>query len=346
MEPMNLFVHMHKSGGSSLCKILLGAAGLKPTSNEENENCNTIHSDAAAFAAVQWVKGPHVQICCARPSPGRSCIGALRDARAAAVSAKQPRINAKSQPSDILLRALGHEVLKIEPGFTAGPLNLASFCPLHFNYITILRDPLARLRSHLCYSSVWNLGKRPWITSESRDKKVVWWASQLFGSGKASQEMSRLSTFPTTRAAVDNYYVRVLAGAFPVAGQKILPVGESELATAKHVLRQFRAVMLLERLDEDLVQLGPPLLPSVPRMVHLDARSRRSTSKGSTASRLKFMARPCTYQSVENRTNLSAAMINANELDVRLYEFARELANNLTIKAHLRGQRGQPHAVQ
>ena len=56
-------------------------------------------------------------------------------------------------------------------------------------------------------------------------------------------------------AAYDNFFVRTLAG----PGAFFLPAGAlttQHLATAKVVLRRYDVIMMLEKFDEDSVQVG------------------------------------------------------------------------------------------
>jgi hypothetical protein len=309
---MLLYVALHKTGSSSLCETLVAAAHRFkwPRSLATfgkyavHINCETVSSNATQFASVPYRKhSTFGSICCAAPLRV-ACDQALEWAKLAAASQQ-----AHGAGRDYLLQVKGWEVLKTELGYSVGALNPHAFCPSHFAYVTLMREPLARVRSHACFEPITN-------------------ASSLFRTNISSDVASRHRRFVYSRAAIENYYVRMLASVQPMAGEtEVGWVNERDLQRAIRVLGHFRAVLRLERLDEDIVQLGPPLLPAVPAVVKSPRRSTGSSRKQTHCD------------------ELSAAMVHANRYDVRLYEHAQELAEGLTRAARTRtiAVASQPH---
>ena len=107
-------------------------------------------------------------------------------------------------------------------------------CRARFFFVTCLREPLARYRSHLAFEHV-------------SEEDAVAWAEQL--------QVPRDDPVRRGTAVVDNFYVRSLLGREFFFGTEAGNISIADARRAKAVLAQFDAVLILERLEASLCGL-------------------------------------------------------------------------------------------
>ena len=188
----------------------------------------------------------------------------------------------------------------VDPGFDGA----RDFCAQDFAYLTVLRSPVERVRSHLCEIGV------------SLEK---WQAPERGIRGEVKRQLR------------DNYYVRSLGG--PAAWEA--PEGgvtRGHLLAAARTLARFDVVMTVATLSRDApAQMGRVGLPGY-SLKHLFARSRAENlerAKSKFGSWLRTAGKP-SCEVPPTRAQLDQ-LDKACALDAVLYEFARVLAARRTV---------------
>ena len=186
----------------------------------------------------------------------------------------------------------------IDPGFVA-----RDFCPRDLAYLTVLRSPVARVKSHMC-----EVGAN-------------------FATWQQDTAVGRHASHVTTQIR-DNYYVRALGGAAawdsPEGG-----LGARHLLEAARTLARFDVVMTVDTLRRDApAQMGRVGLPGF--------RWRRSFAR-SRADNLQRAAREPWLRTwgvasceVPPSDAQRSRLVAAIAWDSVLYEFARLLAARRT----------------
>lgn len=184
----------------------------------------------------------------------------------------------------------------VDPGFDA----TTDLCGDDLGYVTVLRQPMRRLHSHMCEIGV---GHRMWL----HPKKVA---------GAVKRQLR------------DNYYVRSLGGTdawnAPEGG-----LGQRHLMAAARALSRFDVVMTVETLQRDArAQMGRVGLPNF-TLRHVYSRSRNDNLR--RASREPWLrARGAKDDVAACETPPTAPelsrLVAACTWDAILYEFARTLA--------------------
>lgn len=163
--------------------------------------------------------------------------------------------------------------------------------------ITSLRNPLDRIRSSYKYAGRWP--QKAEVRSTDNVKSFRHWIDEVAGY-KPNKYLWK---------CVENYYIKSLIG-YPIAGEK--GIGEEELSQAKNVLRAFNMVLIIEELSS----AGTAKLLS------------RELAITEVVPHTAF---PTAAKSpVENDSDLFDAptidwLIEVNELDFKLYDYARSL---------------------
>lgn len=192
------------------------------------------------------------------------------------------------------------QVHAVDPGFDGA----RDFCAQDFAYLTVLRSPVERVRSHLCEIGV---------------SLETWQAPERGIRGEVKRQLR------------DNYYVRSLGG--PAAWEA--PEGgvtRGHLLAAARTLARFDVVMTVATLSRDApAQMGRVGLPGY-SLKHLFARSRAENlerAKSKFGSWLRTAGKP-SCEVPPTRAQLDR-LDKACALDAVLYEFARILAARRTV---------------
>ena len=197
--PRVYFLHLHKCGGTSICQ--LARNGSTNNLRAPDRNCN-LYGDGPrtlgqagerGYANLEWED---------------DCAAREKYAEAANL-----------------------QFLAVERWLDVSYVS-APDCRARFFFVTCLREPLARYRSHLAFEHV-------------SEEDAVAWAEQL--------QVPRDDPVRRGTAVVDNFYVRSLLGREFFFGAEAVNVTHAE--RAKAVLSTFDAVLILERLEASLRQL-------------------------------------------------------------------------------------------
>lgn len=241
-----LFMHLPKTGGSTLSKYIYTQFDTKSksASREDNDELKRFYNDGAYHYPIGFFKGP--------PSETEPYLGCLNHADLRAV--------------------LGHFSFGIHKRISSPS-----------TYITIIRHPVDRIIS-LYYHLYSQQCLRPSMTLERFicDCPADGWDVRLRDWHPVATDSNEEQVRHYTRAIVDNDQTRRIAGIEPGFGD----CTEDLLAKAKQNLsRHFSVVGLTERFDESLVLLKKtigwskevnylPLLvnSSRPRSADIDSR--------------------------------------------------------------------------
>ena len=175
----------------------------------------------------------------------------------------------------------------------------------NFHLIGMFRDPIARIQSHIRYEK----------TSPKEIPQVL--DADVFPS-KTSQ-MIILSP-----ASFSNMYIRSILGQ-DVFKLPISMLNETHLQAAKsRILSDFSAVMTLENYSEDMLQVfALPGFPSLVKNSLQQFKKAISIKERATALLPQYRLTP----------DVTARLIEANRLDLDLYEFVKKLSKQLTANA-------------
>jgi len=172
-------------------------------------------------------------------------------------------------------------------------------CP-QFQYLTVLRHPIARIISNTLFE------RYP-------PDRVMYWARR---------DSNAILFFGGT-PIVDNYFVRVLNGA-EAYFSPLRSLTRAHLERAKEILAQFDIVMTIEDWQYTSQQLSKKLSWPAKSLTRVVNGRRDSQGKYKVASAVaKGGKTPFTEQETRELTELNA-------LDIELFEFASRLAQNLT----------------
>ena len=184
----------------------------------------------------------------------------------------------------------------VDPGFDAA----TDLCGDDLGYVTVLRQPMPRVHSHMCEIGV---GFRAWL----HPKKGA--------------------TGGVKRQLRDNYYVRALGGAEAWDAPEGA-LAQRHLLAAARALARFDVVMTVETLQRDArAQMGRVGLPDfAPR--HVYARSRTDNLHRASREpwlRAKGATGTAACEVPPTAPELSR-LVAASTWDAILYQFARTLA--------------------
>ena len=278
--PPVFFLHLHKSGGTSFVTTA-AERGLYNDNDQGIIGRDESELDTFPANALSKCSGLKNERCCLR-----------RDtARHRGMTVCEPGHNVEFGPN-ACAKGFDPEV---------------ELCGGDLRYITLIRDPMQRLLSHMC----------------QHDLVPADVSSALSPATEMQATRTILTDADTTKwpagPGLDNYYVRALAG--PSAWS--LPAGalnETHFATAQRTLQAFDVIMRLERLPDDLQQMAQ-LSPSLRWPNLLDSEVNACPDRGPPLSEF---TRPGSWQSV----------VDANRLDRRLYAWADQM-----VEARMRKRR-------
>lgn len=192
------FLHLHKVGGTSLCHLARHASTNHLAAPDRN--CNLLGD-----------------------GPRTLELGAHGYANVAWETHCETRA---AYAQDL-------QFLAVERWFDAAYFDDVT-CRARFFFVTCLREPLARLRSHLAFENITTADAMRW---------------------SGATDVTRGDPVRRGTAVVDNFYIRSLLGREAFFGIPAGDVTSAHLHRAKATLAQFDAVLILERLDASLRQL-------------------------------------------------------------------------------------------
>ncbi|KAJ1452838.1 hypothetical protein M885DRAFT_619597 [Pelagophyceae sp. CCMP2097] len=197
------FLHLHKAGGTTLCHVARVANGL----NAPTRNCNVAGD------------GPRTLLDKTQPGGGYGNAGWT-----GADQCMKRHAYAQKNSLDILAVERWLDTAYFE----------SVLCQKSFFFITILRDPIARILSHCRWERIPPVAALKWL---------------------AEFDVPQHEPVQSGTAVVDNFYTRSLLGrqAFLRLGAGAVTMDHANAAMA--VLARFDAVLILERLDDSLAQL-------------------------------------------------------------------------------------------
>ena len=269
-----VFVHVSSSGGTALCKWAQEQPCGRVPACGANCNLNCAHPWDWKTACRPPACAPPIQPCRAPFKPG--CDGLARYAR---------RRNLTFFASETLLKER---------------------CFSHFDYVTVLRDPIARLQSQILRSS---MAPNTWL-------KALLDRRYAFNTSTSSSFMGT--------AALDNYVTRLLLGpsAFflPLRG-----INSSHFQAASRILAAFTLAIPIDRLEQDgavllRARLGWHGAPERSNS-HRRALMRRAAAGRQLGAAPHSSARHAAPSSISDRH--LRVLTDLNQYDLRLLEEAR-----------------------
>ena len=213
----------------------------------------------------------------------------------------------KERAEEVQLRLLHNEWL---PFYL---MDFLQFGPMHWKdvlLVTMLRDPVDRVYSDLLHDGAWSCGtlKQRMNESNARKEQILMDCAQQFRSKFTGNMYSK--TFSGSWSSQIN--AETMA-AWNMPFNPNHTVSALHLHIAKLVLQQFHVILILEMWDATSVQL---------KCHGIDDVDLRHEREGATRKRWRDRGNV----SVADFENLHKMVVDFNQFDIQLFQFAMDLA--------------------
>ena len=315
--PPLFFIHLHKAAGTSFLQAAADHGLLRGATQPADDGW-----PAGADEACD--QQPAKQ----RASMSKRCCLWREAARTRGIAICEP----------------GHWLNRTQPSVCAFGFDpRTDLCHGVLQYVCLVREPEARLLSHMCEHSLSVPAVLAALDPISPEQQARCEVREPSPSCKRPATSQSSTTWPAG-PGVDNYLVRSLGGRSAwtaPSGQ----INESHLAAAMKTVRDLDVVLRLEHLQSDLAQLTllSPEMRSWTALPHVHAhacRTRRYVRKATASRNVSDLVadRAARLSAAELvRSEFSHAewqhVVHANRFDARLYAWAAKLAAERTLTA-------------
>ena len=196
-------------------------------------------------------------------------------------------------------------------------IDFMEYGPSHWSdvlLVTMLRDPIERVYSDLLHDGAWSCGgfkRLPNITNERKEEIMM---------NCTEQYQSKFTSNMYTKIFSGSRSTQIKAESLDWHGVPYNPnhtVNEMHLEVAKQVLQQFHVILILEMWEETKIQL---------QCQGINNTNLEHARKGTTRDRW----RRGSNVTVSDFEKLTEMVVELNQYDIRLFQFARGLADDRT----------------
>lgn len=178
------------------------------------------------------------------------------------------------------------------------------FCPQWFAYSVILRQPISRIMSHFNYQN------HRWSNVE------IWINQSTFKYGEDHKRTDHGWPLLSGTGPYNNYHVRIFGG-FETYFLNIDQLNHQHLEKAKNIINMYEVVIILEKFEEQKVQLSTFFGWNLRTLSSINNRDSKKLT-------------PNKYEFALNETYQIQMLREVNQLDLKFYAHSIEVANNLT----------------
>ena len=275
------FLHFHKAAGTSLCGVIRNSpASLVVSHTQHTHNCNSLPK----VTRIDHIKKTEVIV-------------------------SNNTVSKKTDMCPLLLQEYENKHINIvgrETWFDSDAYD--NVCP-NINYITIIREPISRIISHLQFESQYA-------------SKILKWLKK----GKEHDYFYRQSSKHVGTFVIDNFYIRMLLYD-ELFFAPLYSITEEHYHRAKKILKQFKLVIPLSKWDEGMNILGDKYnwnidvldeedsCPVCDRIDKYEIPLRHMTDKH---RKWRWNTYACSHH---EELQLKQELNNLNHWDIKLYEW-------------------------